>query len=46
VADLLFRLGIPSNRVKIVMRNGVHSQLGSPLADGDRLALFPAVGGG
>lgn len=46
VRDLLGRLGLGPRDVKIVMVNGRHAELDHPLADGDRVALFPAVGGG
>ncbi|NPA92018.1 MAG: MoaD/ThiS family protein [Chloroflexi bacterium] len=44
--DLLAQLGIPPDDVKIIMRNGRHIGLDDPLADGDRIAFIPAVGGG
>lgn len=40
------RLGIPLDELKLVFVNGNHSPLSTALADGDRLGLFPAVGGG
>lgn len=40
------RLHLPLEEIKVVMVNGVQSSLGQPLADGDRVAYFPAVGGG
>ncbi len=40
------RLGIPPNDLKLVFVNGTHAPLSAPLAAGDRLGLFPAVGGG
>jgi sulfur-carrier protein len=46
VAGLLQRLGIPAAEVTIIMRNGRSAKLDEPLAHGDRLGLFPAVGGG
>jgi molybdopterin converting factor small subunit len=46
VADVLTALGIPEEEVKIIFINGVKKELHAPLADGDRLGLFPAVGGG
>jgi len=46
VQDLLGRLGLAPRDVKIVMVNGRHADLDHPLHDGDRVALFPAVGGG
>lgn len=46
VAAVVARLGIPPDELKLVFVNGVHSTLQTPLAQGDRLGLFPAVGGG
>jgi molybdopterin converting factor small subunit len=46
VAAVVARLGIPEEELKLVFVNGVHAPLGAPLADGDRVGLFPAVGGG
>jgi molybdopterin converting factor small subunit len=38
--------GLNVSDVHIVMINGVHGTLDSELSDGDRLGLFPPVGGG
>jgi molybdopterin converting factor small subunit len=46
VAALVKRLGIPPEELKLVFVNGAHAGLDAPLADGDRVGLFPAVGGG
>ncbi len=46
VADVLDRVGIPVDEVKIIFINGVSSKFDSVLTDGDRVGLFPAVGGG
>lgn len=46
VADALERLGIQAEEVHIVMVNGVSSHPDRTLLEGDRLGLFPAVGGG
>lgn len=45
-ADLLHRLAIPAEAVQLVFVNGVSQQLDCPMQDGDRVALFPPVGGG
>ena len=39
-------IGIPLSEIKIVMVNGRQSALSTPVRDGDRVAYFPAVGGG
>jgi molybdopterin converting factor small subunit len=38
--------GLNVSDVHIVMINGLHGTLDSELSDGDRLGLFPPVGGG
>lgn len=47
VSGLLARLALSPDAVHLVMINGriVHDR-GARLADGDRVALFPPVGGG
>lgn len=44
--DLARNLGLPLDRIKIVMINGRQKALADGAADGDRVAFFPAVGGG
>ncbi len=44
--ELAQRLGIPLDEVKIIMRNGLQVEPDEKLADGDRIAYIPAVGGG
>ena len=39
-------IGIPRAEIKIVMVNGRQSALPTAVRDGDRVAYFPAVGGG
>ncbi|MCR4667159.1 MAG: MoaD/ThiS family protein [Desulfovibrio sp.] len=39
-------IGIPPAEIKIVMINGRSSSLAAVLNDNDRVAFFPAVGGG
>jgi molybdopterin converting factor small subunit len=46
VLELTQRLGIPSEEIKIVFVNGVTVDLDKPLADGDRVGIFPPIGGG
>ena len=40
------RIGIPPERIKMVMVNGRRASLDGPVRDGDRVGLFPPVGGG
>lgn len=46
VGEVLQQLGIPAEEVKLAMVNGIHVELEHRLAAGDRIALFPPVGGG
>ena len=46
VAQLAQHLGLPLRDIKIVMVNGRQHQVDDPMRDGDRIAYFPAVGGG
>ncbi|EPR43582.1 thiamine S protein [Desulfovibrio sp. X2] len=44
--DVMRRLGIAPDSVAVLFVNGRHAEPGVTLADGDRVSLFPAVGGG
>lgn len=46
VADLLQELNIPAEEVKIVFVNSKSAIPDTSIKDGDRVGLFPAVGGG
>jgi molybdopterin converting factor small subunit len=46
VADLLDNLAVPPEDVKLIFINGVKQDLDVPLRAGDRVGVFPAVGGG
>lgn len=39
-------LGLPQERIHLIFVNGAARGLGHQLADGDRVGLFPPVGGG
>ena len=45
-ADVIASLGVNVDEVHILMINGVSSPLDQVLVEGDRLGLFPAIGGG
>ena len=45
-AHIIGRLGMPMEMIKIIMVNGTHANADQTLHHGDRLSLFPAVGGG
>jgi molybdopterin converting factor small subunit len=46
ISRVLERLDIPEEKVKLVFVNGVHAAKTAGLKDGDRVGLFPPVGGG
>ena len=46
VKDIIQKLKIPADSVKLIFINGVHAKVDTILKDGDRLGLFPPVGGG
>lgn len=46
VRTLVRRLGIPEMKAKLIFINGIKGTLDSVLRDGDRLGIFPPVGGG
>lgn len=45
-SELAVKIGLPLEEIKIVMINGRKQPLDTPIRDGDRVAYFPAVGGG
>ena len=46
VLELTKRLGIPLEEIKLVFINGAAVSVDAVLADGDRVGIFPPVGGG
>jgi molybdopterin converting factor small subunit len=46
VRTLMEHLGIPSKEAKLVFINGVKCDLESTLQGGERVGIFPPVGGG
>lgn len=46
VKDLLKRFGVPEKSVKLIFVNGVHARSDRVLSEGDRVGVFPPVGGG
>jgi molybdopterin synthase sulfur carrier subunit len=46
ILELLIRMGVPRKDVKLVFRNGVHAGEDEMVGDGDRLGIFPPIGGG
>lgn len=46
VGDLLAQLDIPENKIKIIYIDGVSAELTTILRGGERVGIFPPVGGG
>ncbi len=46
ISDLINTMGVPDPSVKLIFLNGVHAHRSTELKDGDRVGLFPPVGGG
>lgn len=46
VADIIRSLGIDLSEVGVTMINSRHCELEQVPAEGDQLAIFPAIGGG
>ncbi len=46
VADVVTALSIPQKEAKLIFINNTRADLDSPLKSGDRLGIFPPVGGG
>ena len=46
VGEMLERLGVPPDQTRILFVNNRAATLSQPLEDGDRVGVFPAIGGG
>lgn len=46
VRDVVAGEGLGEAEIHIIMVNGAHATMDSRLSDGDRVGLFPPVGGG
>ncbi len=46
VGDIVDRLAVPRAEIKLVFLNGRHAGMDSPVEGGDRIGLFPPIGGG
>jgi molybdopterin converting factor small subunit len=46
IRNLLNELGVPENDVKLIFINGIKKDLPSTLNGGERVGIFPPVGGG
>ncbi len=46
VSDLIKIMKLPDHAIKLIFVNGIHASRTSELNDGDRVGIFPPVGGG
>ncbi len=46
INELIKKIDIPINEVKIIFLNGIHAKGDEILKDNDRIGIFPPVGGG
>lgn len=46
VKELIDRLAVPENEAKLIFINGRKAELTSVIKNGDRVGIFPPVGGG
>jgi len=46
VSHIADALHIPRREIKLIFLNGIHAQMDTKVKDGDRLGLFPPIGGG
>ena len=46
ISDLLDQINIPREKAKLIFINGVKAELTSVLEGGERVGIFPPVGGG
>jgi sulfur-carrier protein len=46
VLSLIEKLGIPVNQAKLIFINGIKGELTTSLHGGERVGIFPPVGGG
>lgn len=46
VGDLVDALGVPRKDIKLIFLNGVHAPMDAIVHDGDRIGIFPPIGGG
>lgn len=46
IRDLLHHTGIPEEKAKLIFINGIKADLETTLSGGERVGIFPPVGGG
>jgi sulfur-carrier protein len=46
VSDVISKMKLPDQAIKLIFLNGIHASRTSELKNGDRVGIFPPVGGG
>ena len=46
IRDLLTQIEIPIDKARLIFINGIKANLDTPLKGGERVGIFPPVGGG
>lgn len=46
IRDIIEQMNIDEKSVKLIFLNGIHADVRNRLKDGDRIGIFPPVGGG
>lgn len=46
IQDLLRRIGLPEDQARLIFVDGVRGELQTILSGGERVGIFPPVGGG
>jgi molybdopterin converting factor small subunit len=46
IRDLLAQIEIPIEKARLIFINGIKADLDTPLKGGERVGIFPPVGGG
>ncbi len=46
IRQLIHQLALPEKQAKLIFVNGIKKDLDSKLSNGDRIGIFPPVGGG
>lgn len=46
IEKIVEALNIPKDQIKLIFSNGVRCDVGTIVQDGDRIGIFPPIGGG
>ncbi|WP_158212298.1 MoaD/ThiS family protein [Natranaerobius trueperi] len=46
IEGIVEELSLPKDKLHLILKNGVRVELNEPIKDGDRIGLFPPIGGG